>query len=603
MKEKIDKTKENIGVDNLDQKTRKELFEKFVDGGGDANADRRKRRPMVMDRDKQKDYQTRLDSHYKQKKSTAPTARKAAPKKTTITKKTSDTGEGWFTRAIKQLKVSFRLKFMKITKSRGYYFNLKFLERFNNSFKPALMEIQVIYLDLFRRDPSHGRRITQRLDKANPLLFEIIEMIGSIYDKMTADQIVDHYVNFPDVPKKVSDLKDPLIELFRRLYLLKPYENTILNAFFRAYEISSKLEGEKPLGSTASKRKIKNSLFIIFHKLYPRLHWLLCHYSGRYIEPDSLEIEDILNIAQAEKPGNRSNEKPEEGDLLDLEMQGEGKTSDDPDVEELSEEIKRGLHLMYQLDMKELRKLFDKKRLFEHISDSDKVMLTFLLFSEFDREYSVLLTTNKIKYNVDFTQAGKFNFGVRLHDLYDEMRRPGETLRDYGEIVTNFEKVRRQKPAANDQYIAYSKRLQEMQQKRNQSGKTARQAVMDFMLKLSSTLEELIEDMDSSQKFLSNPQEELQFDDLIEGDKKLNNTKVYNAIQIVYDYTSAFIYRLSPGGDLSGKIEDENKNVSPQSEAKKMQAPATPSPSADQPDLEKDGDSSRSIIEELDDLL
>ena len=215
MKE-IDKTKENIGVDNLDQKTRKELFEKFVDGGGEVNTDRRKRRPMVIDRDKQKDYQTRLDSHYKQKKTTTPSARKKALKKNAVTGKSSPTGEGWFNRAIKQLKVSLHLKFMKITKSRGYYFNLKFLERFNNSYKPALMEIQVIYLDLFRRDPAHGRRITQRLDKANPLFFEIIEMIGSIYDKMTADQIVDHYVNFPDVPKKVSDLKDPLVELFRK---------------------------------------------------------------------------------------------------------------------------------------------------------------------------------------------------------------------------------------------------------------------------------------------------------------------------------------------------------------------------------------------------
>lgn len=207
----LDKTKENLGVDKLDQKTRKDLFDRFVDSGGEVVSDRRKRRPLVIDRDKQREYQTRLDEHAKKSKSTKTPDSRNVQKRQASKRKDDYSGESWFVRFSNNFKVSFHLKFMRITKARGFYFNLKFLERFNNSYKPALMEIQVQYLNLFKRDPAHGRRIIQRLDKANPLFFEVIEMIGTIYDKLTADQIVDHYVNFPDVPKKVSDLRDPFL--------------------------------------------------------------------------------------------------------------------------------------------------------------------------------------------------------------------------------------------------------------------------------------------------------------------------------------------------------------------------------------------------------
>ena len=257
---------------------------------------------------------------------------------------------------------------------------------------------------------------------------------------------------------------------------------------------------------------------------------------------------------------------------------------------------------MYRLDMKELRRQFDKKRLFEHISDNDKVMITFLLFSEFDREYSVLLTTNKIKYNIDFTQTGKFNFGVRLNDLYDEMRKPEETLRDYAETVANFEKVRRQKPAGNDQYIAYSKRLQEMQKKRNNAGRQARMVVRAYMEKLCDALKELIDDMNSSQKYLSNPQDILQFDDLIEGDKKLNGQKVYRSIQTVYEYASAFVYRLSPGGDLYGSLDKNDAEEPAKTNEQQKTTTTAPAESAEENSFDEI-DTSRSVIDELDDLL
>jgi len=603
----IDKTKENIGVDKLDQSTRKKLFNKFVDAGGEIVSERSKRRSLIIDREKQQVYKDRLDEHNKKARSATPYSernRMGANGKpgTGLLSSRSPVIESHFSAFINRLKIRLHLRLLKVSRFNGVYFHPKFLERFNNTYKSALMEIQVIYLDIFKKNLTNGARITQRLDRIKPLYFEVIEMIGNIYDKMTTDQIVEHYINFPDVPKNVSELKDPLMEIYRRLHLVKLYENSILNGFIKALELQEMVENKKAQGLSARRRKVKHSLNVLFHKLYPRLHWLLCLYEGHFIQFDSQEIDDIFSISDAEKPGNRIFNKPGYDDTAMGDDEESVIDSDDRQKDEkksIPDNVKRGLQLMYSLNLQELRNVYDKKGLFEHISDNDKVLVTFLLFSEFDSEYSFLLTTNKIKFNVEFTADGKFNYGTRLQQLYDDMRKPTDSLRDYAAIFANYEKIRNEKPSSNTQYIAYSKRLQDILKKRDQSGKMARMVVRAYMEKLTEELKPLIEDMNTIQKFVLNPQDGLMLDDNIEGKKKLHGKKVYEAIQAMFNYASAFVNRLAQGGDLSGSIE--YKEGEQESALKSMGAEKV-----SEQNLEENLDTldpSKSIFDELDDML
>jgi hypothetical protein len=72
---------------------------------------------------------------------------------------------------------------------------------------------------------------------------------------------------------------------------------------------------------------------------------------------------------------------------------------------------------------------------------------------------------------------------------------------------------------------------------------------------LASELRILINDINSEQKFIANPQDVFEFNRSIEGEKKLNKKKIYDAIITLYNFASAFSYRLSSEGDLSGKSE------------------------------------------------
>lgn len=77
---------------------------------------------------------------------------------------------------------------------------------------------------------------------------------------------------------------------------------------------------------------------------------------------------------------------------------------------------------------------------------------------------------------------------------------------------------------------------------------------------LAAELAVLIDDMNGRMKYISNPQDILEFSYEIEGDKKLKNKKIYEAIEIIYNYASAMSHRISSEGDLSGKLEfDENE--------------------------------------------
>lgn len=72
---------------------------------------------------------------------------------------------------------------------------------------------------------------------------------------------------------------------------------------------------------------------------------------------------------------------------------------------------------------------------------------------------------------------------------------------------------------------------------------------------VSSLLAELVEDMNARQLYINNPQDILELFYEIEGEKKLKNKKIYDAIQIAQRFAAAMAFRLKPGGDLTGTTE------------------------------------------------
>jgi len=548
MKE-IDKTKQNLRVNEIDDSQRKDLFNKFKDAGGQVISDRDARRSLIIDREKQKQHQQRLDDHYTNKRIPSnqriPSQKKAS---SVVSSRTST--------AFERFRIRMRLRMLGVTGFNTVFFKKSFFQKFNDYYKPSLIEIQMVFLSLYKKDPKTGGRIMRSLDKISPIYYELCESAGDLYQPYMIDQILDSFHNFPDVPQPLSELRDSVNELFRMLFILKSYENSVLNSFEKAIDMSiSYNEGKKD--KNIKKKDLKNALFITFDKLYPRLHTIFCHYHGILFTETDKAIEDILSIYQSEKPGNRV--RRDDSKSVQVEYSDEDNVNIDPEQspEKVTENdsVKEGLVMMYNLDVSTLRKLYDKKGEYELLSNSDKVLLTYLLFLEFEREYSFILTTNKIKYNVDFSTNVKVDYRAKMQDIFNQLKKCQDAFVSYYDTFLEYNKIYNQKPMNNNQYIAYSKRLDEIVKKKKQAGSMSRMVIKSFMDNLAVELEALINDMNGRMKYISNPQDVLEFSHEIEGDKKLKDKKVFEAIEIIYNYASALSHRISSEGDLSGKLE------------------------------------------------
>ncbi|HSV96704.1 MAG TPA: hypothetical protein VLM75_07200 [Spirochaetota bacterium] len=606
--ERIDKTRKNIGAEQLNESEKKQLFNKFVEAGGKVARNQKQRALADFDRDKQKQFRSKIDGHAQKLKEVEKRPSRhvggtnRAAEGQTAAEYIPAPGRGIFDaliRLINRWQIRIRLYSMGVCDFYGEFLTKKFLERFNTEMKSALLELQLVYLDIFKQSHKTGVAIVDELDRLDPLYYELIEMSSGVFDRGMINQIVEHHINFPHIGQKAAEIREPLTRLFKKLYVLYPYKELILLAFDRAIGMQMKLEKGKNSLYAMKRKKIKNDVAVVFNRLYTVLYWLFCNYLGElYLMKDPV-IARILQIADTDVPNRRGRAKrpdarPEEDESG--EPQEEAGEQD-----QLPEEVRKGLAIMNALDLKKLRSVYDKSGVFKYVRDNDKILLAHILFREFDEEYSFILTTNKIKYNVQFTQQGKVDYRIKLSDMYNDLRRCMSVFKDYADIIESYEKARNEKPTSNAQYIDYSNRLAGMDKKKTGVGKNVRMTVRDFMEKVIIELSTLIADMNGGQRIVDNPQDVLGFESSIEGSKKMNGRKVYEAILAAYCYASAFRYRLSSDGDLFGEEEINEE------EMQKMAALAAQSESLenerDSAGEDKTKSSDEGVLKELDDLF
>jgi hypothetical protein len=602
--EKVDKTKHNLGVSHLDEKEKKDLYNKFVEAGGQVIQESRRKGFTDFDRGKQKNFKSRLETRAQVIEGKGEAVKGGRPEKGSDVKRAvrppadMKSRKNPLKRFIERWIVRFRLFFMGVTDFSGSFISRGYLEELNTDVKFSLQELQLVYLDLFRQNPRMGRTITGELDAANPLYVELIEMMSAVFDRTVINQIVEHHLNFPNIGQKAVELKQPLMSLFKRLYVLYPYREHIQEGFERAIAHQMRLEKGKASLYTAKRKRVKNDLYLVFYKFFKALYWLQCDYQGIVVPLWDPFMERLLAITMDDKPGRR---KRSGGSTEEEPQQQDGTADggqDEAGKEGISEDVKKGLDIMYRLKIKDMRSVYDKDDSFRFVKDIDKILMAHLLFREFDEEYSFIFTTNKIKYNVQFTPAGKVDFKPRLTDLYNELRNCMNAFMDYADAMAHYEKVREERPTGSAQYMEYSNRLTGLEKKRNGIGKNVRMIIRAFMEKVVDVLKILMEDMNRPQQIIQNPQDVLSFESSIEGSRKMEGRKVYEAVTAAYQFASAFVHRLNPGGDLHGELEFKEEDFLD------LQKKIEESTSAESGDKEPEDPALRGgVIKELDDLF
>jgi hypothetical protein len=433
-------------------------------------------------------------------------------------------------------------------------------------------------------------------------------------------QIVQGYIKSPDSRYAIIDVKDPILQLFKKLYILKTYQENILSAFERSIIIHMSITKEKSSYYNPKRKVMKNDLIFIFEKLFPALYWLFCYFQGKVIKPGSPAIDEILGITAADRPGFRKKssvasaaEAQSENKKAETEK-GDEKKDDKNGSEALSEDIKKGLQMLRHFDMKNIKKLrsiYDESKKFIKINDNDKILMSYLIFQEFDREYAFILTTTKVKYTLEYSRKGNLDYKEKLLLASDDIKKCLGAFGVYTESTEIYYNNKNEKPMSNDQYIEYNKKLSILLNKRTQAATAVRITISAFMDNISKLLKELVTDMKGEKKIIENPGDILTFDISVESNRKLNNKTIYQALSYAYFFTCGVVYRISSTGDLTGELEfnvseeSESLNDSLKSEAEKKQSAGkmTNEFETQQIEISDSNDDKKSITDELNDFI
>ncbi|TGM62356.1 hypothetical protein EHQ94_04900 [Leptospira meyeri] len=555
----FDNTKRAIGVGKLDDSARKDMFNKFVNAGGEIikekqppkEDDTKKSRPEPKVRQstvsRGGDDSRSGSRGNNQNKSDSGNAKSQADSKAQYEKEISSFSA--------RFGIKLKCWLARVTSFGSSDLTPKFMHDFSMRAKQALIELQYSGNELLANQ-QYSPQLSKALDKINPLLVELLAMGQKLYNGPELTDITDPIMVAPESPVAIERVKNPIYALFKRMYILYPYQETLKKSFVQAYDELQKLEGKPSLIYANKKRKVTQEIDNLFEGFFDRLYLVVLRAENKNIPLISRYMENLLGINPEDRPGQRkSGENVPGGKELESKDAKKEEESKDEDKKEeeipLSKEQAYGLRLMQMYSIPKLRKKFDPKNEYANIPDSDKALLALFYFYEFDDEYSFVMTTKKIDIKPGSVNGVKVDYRQKMLDIYEGTRTIIDQFRIYNDILRELEK-HKANPGAN--YIEASKKLTGIEQKRTGQSRTVRLAIKEFSLKSRDSLLVLIKDMKGKKEIVANMNDVLTLDSM-ESRKRLNKKPVKQCIMESYCYLMALYDRLETGDLFGGLVE------------------------------------------------
>ncbi|TGK86649.1 hypothetical protein EHQ24_03300 [Leptospira noumeaensis] len=553
----FDNTKRAIGVGKLDDSARKDMFNKFVSAGGEVVKEKQPQREEDKKNRPEPKVRTSTVSRGNDEGRSGSRGGNQNKSDSNPSKSQIDS-KAQYEKEISSFSARFAVKLKcwlaRVTPFGTSDLTPKFMHDFSIRAKQALIELQYSGNELLANQ-QYSPQLSKALDRINPLLVELLAMGQKLYNGPELTDITDPIMVAPESPVAIERVKGPIYALFKRMYILYPYQETLKKSFVQAYDELQKLEGKPSLIYANKKRKVTQEIDTLFEGFFDRLYLVVLRGENKNIPLISRYMENLLGINPEDRPGQRkSGENVPGGKPLETKEDKNEETKEEDKKEEevtLSKEQAYGLRLMQMYSIPKLRKKFDPKNEFAHIPDSDKALLALFYFYEFDDEYSFVMTTKKIDIKPGSVNGVKVDYRQKMLDIYEGTRTIIDQFRIYNDIIRELDK-HKANPGAN--YIEASKKLTGIEQKRTGQSRTVRMAIKEFSLKSRDSLLVLIKDMKGKKEIVANMNDVLTLDSM-ESRKRLNKKPVKQCIMESYCYLMALYDRIETGDLFGGLVE------------------------------------------------
>lgn len=592
----IDKTRDRLKLDDIEEDDRRDLFNKFVDAGGEVVYDSRKKINSTTT-----NINANTNSHIKKNNSINTNSQSRFEHSDIKPKKESHpTNKQTNYEAIEKIKTNELFK--PANKSKPLFFNFKlwlsafssgvitffggkvnpkFLNFIDKNVISSLLEMDTLMFNALnpmgindadsknKREKIISRFATELED------VELLERIKDQYDEKVYKNLLRPYKEL-DSPVVAVNYVNELKGMFRPLYVLHLYSSKI------------KLVGEKAMSSYAivdnMSRGIVNSRIsafkraveLIYSKYYPKLLILLQYASKEKLETLE-EFNRFLEITDVDILGYYTKLKLANQKLHESKIEAAKENIGKKDEEEKLNKIESiGVKLIEKCVSfkKEDNNIEYETDPFYTIEENDKIYRIKVLIDFLDREYSILFVSNKVKYNLVYDNLVRTDYKSDFNNIFLSLSDINSRFNEYSEICKNILKVEEDEAMRFEQRVSM---LSERNGQRAYISKNLKSTVMSIINSFKKKLDKLLLDKEEREKIIANPNDILTlFADIGNHKKRVQGYNVLKALTEAYYFISGFNYLITEG-ELSGagilidkaeEIIEENKEEKDEKEDK-----------------------------------
>ena len=593
----IDKTRDRLKLDDIEEDDRRDLFNKFVDAGGEVVYDSRKKINSTTT-----NINANTNSHIKKNNSINTNSQsRFEPSDIKPKKESHPTNKQTNYEAIEKIKTNEVFK--PANKSKPLFFNFKlwlsafssgvitffggkvnpkFLNFIDKNVISSLLEMDTLMFNALnpmgindadsknKREKIISRFATELED------VELLERIKDQYDEKVYKNLLRPYKEL-DSPVVAVNYVNELKGMFRPLYVLHLYSSKI------------KLVGEKAMSSYAivdnMSRGIVNSRIsafkraveLIYSKYYPKLLILLQYASKEKLETLE-EFNKFLEITDVDILGYYTKLKLANQKLHESKIEAAKENIGKKDEEEKLNKIESiGVKLIEKCVSfkKEDNNIEYETDPFYTIEENDKIYRIKVLIDFLDREYSILFVSNKVKYNLVYDNLVRTDYKSDFNNIFLSLSDINSRFNEYSEICKNILKVEEDEAMRFEQRVSM---LSERNGQRAYISKNLKSTVMSIINSFKKKLDKLLLDKEEREKISANPNDILTlFADIGNHKKRVQGYNVLKALTEAYYFISGFNYLITEGelsgaGILIDKAEEtieENKEEKDDKEDKK----------------------------------
>lgn len=573
----IDKTRDRLKLDDIEEDDRRDLFNKFVGVGGEVLYDRKKTSQNTANSSikKNNSVNSNISSHSDIKSKREPSfTNKQIANETVEKSKKSENEIASVVNKKKPLLYNTKLWFRAFTSGVitlfGGKVHPKFLNFIDRNVISALLEMDTLILNALN---PMGINDTDAKNKRDKIIarfaeeledVELLERIKDQYDEKVYKNLLRPYKDL-DYSVIAVNYVNELKSMFRPLYVLHLYVSRIKSVGEKAMLSYAAVDNMSKGIVNSRISAFKRAVDLIYLKYYPKLLILLQYASKEKLETID-DFNKFLEIKDADILGYYTKLKLASQKLQESKIEEAKENIGKKDKEE-----EEKLSKIETIGVKLIEKCVSFRKVdnnieyetdpFYTVEENDKIYRINALIDFLDREYSILFVSNKVKYNLVYDNLVRTDYKSDFNNIFLSLSDINSRFNEYSEICKSILKIEQDEGMRFEQRVSM---LSERNGQRVYIAKNLKSSVISIISPFKKKLDKLLLDKEERERIIGNPNDILTFfTDVGNHRKRVQGYNVLKALTEAYYFVSGFNYLINEG-ELSGSgllIEKEDSET------------------------------------------